>query len=307
MTDVKFMSLDGAIVPAADARVHILSPSFKYAVNVFEGIRGYWNAEAGELYLFRLREHVERLRFSMKVLAFDDIHSVEHVEGCILDLIRANDFREDTYIRLFAYVDAYDGMMTATGPSGLAIAATPRGRHAAQGMRCGVSSWSRIPDNAMPPRVKCVANYHHGRLVWLEAKANGHDGAIILTTRGKVSEGPGASLMMVRDGRPITPSLTSDILESITRDTVIRLLAEDFDRETEVREVDRTELYAAEEMFFCGTALEITPILSVDKRPVGSGAIGPLVQALGERFTAVVRGQTADHVAWRTPVHGQAR
>ncbi len=302
---VRYMSMNGRIVEAGDARVHILSPAMKYAANVFEGIRGYWNEADGELHLFRLDDHLRRLRFSMKVLRFGETFDLDHLRRCVVELIRANELRQDTYVRMFAYVDAFDGEMTATEPVGLAIAATPRGRRAKgeAGLDCAVASWLRIADPALPARIKCVANYVNSRLAWTEARANGYDNVLLLNQRGKVSEGPGACVFLVRDGVPITPGVTSDILESVTRATVIRMLDEGDGLRTVERDVDRTELYAADEVFFAGTGHEILPIVTIDRLPVGSGEVGPIARSLRERYAALVRGETADHPEWRTPVY----
>jgi branched-chain amino acid aminotransferase len=299
------MSLDGRIVPAGDARIHILSPAVKYAANVFEGIRGYWNPTQKEMFLFRLTEHLERMRFSMKVMRYAEAFTVARMRDAILELIRANGTREDTYVRLYAFVDEPDGEMTATGPVRMAIAATPRGGRGrgVKGVHCGVSSWARIADHSLPPRIKCVANYNNGRLAWLQAKADGYDNAILLTQAGKVSEGPGACLFLVRDGVPVTPSVTSDILESVTRRTMIQIFPETFGRSVVERDVGRTELYAAEEVFFCGTGHEILPILSIDRQTVGAGDVGDITKAVQRRYFALVRGETNDHAEWRTPVY----
>jgi branched-chain amino acid aminotransferase len=304
VSDVKYMSLDGKLVAAQDARIHILSPAVKYATNVFEGIRGYWNPAKNQMFLFRLTEHLERMRFSMKVMRYGERFTVARMRDAILELIRANDTREDTYVRLYAFVDAPDGEMTATEPVRMAIAATPRGGRGrdAKGAHCAVSSWARIADHSLPPRIKCVANYNNGRLAWLQAKADGYDNTILLTQAGKVSEGPGACVFLVRDGTPVTPSVTSDILESVTRRTLIEIFPEAFDRVVVEREVGRTELYAAEEAFFCGTGHEILPILSVDRHPVGDGEPGPVTAAVKQRYFAMVRGEIDDRPEWRTPV-----
>ncbi len=306
MPDVKYMSLNGKVVPTEDARLHILSPAIKYGANVFEGIRGYWNADKNEMYVFRLIEHLQRLRFSMKVMRFAESYSIDYVKQCILELIQANKLREDTYVRLFAYVDQPDGDMTAAGPVGMAIAATPKGRRAKDnnGVNVAVSSWVRINDNAMPPRIKCVANYNNGRLAWMQAKADGYDNVILLTQRGMVAEGPGACLYIVRDGVPTTSTVASDILESVTRRTVMQIFKQYMGLQTIERDIGRTELYAAEEAFYCGTGHEILPIVSIDRHPVDEGKVGALTQALWDKYQGLVRGQIDDHVEWRTPVYG---
>ncbi len=303
---VKYMSLNGKVVPTEDATIHILSPAVKYAANVFEGIRGYWNDDKQELYIFRLTEHLERLRFSMKVMRMDDVFSIEKLRDCILELILANGHKGNTYIRLYAYVDAPDGSMTAGGPVGMAIAATPKDSLVPldKGQDVVVSSWARISDHSLPPRIKCVANYNNGRLAWGQARADGYDNVIILTQAGKVAEGAGGCLFIVRDGVPITPDGTSDILESVTRRTVLQLFSENMERKPEVRSVGRTELYGAEEAFYCGTGHEILPIASIDRLPVGDGSIGPVVTELHRIYHAMVRGESNEHPEWLTPVFG---
>jgi branched-chain amino acid aminotransferase len=305
MPDVKYLSLNGKVVPAADARIHILSPAVKYGTNVFEGIRGYWNSAEKQLYIFRLTDHLLRLQFSMKVMRFGKSYTVEHLRDCITELIKANDLREDTYIRLFAYVDDLDGEMTASGTIGMAIAATPKGRRAKahDGVNVAVSSWQRISDNSMPPRIKCVANYNNGRLAWMQAKQDGYDNVILLTQRGTVAEGPGACLFIVRDGVPTTATVASDILESVTRATVMQIFEEHAGLDTVQRDIGRTELYAAQEAFYCGTAHEILPIVSIDRHPLGDGKVGALTEMLRRKYEQLVRGEIADHAEWRTPVY----
>jgi branched-chain amino acid aminotransferase len=195
-------------------------------------------------------------------------------------------------------------MMATTGPVGFTAAAMPREKpkYAETGMSLGVSSWQRLADNASPPRIKSTANYQNGRLAQLQAKSDGYDGAIMLTGDGKVSETPIACLFIVREGRLITPDAGSDILESITRDTLLTLHRELTGQEAEQRRVDRSELYFADEMFICGTGQEILPVTSVDRLPVGSGEVGPMTRRLRQRYFDIVRGNTSDHPEWRTIV-----
>jgi branched-chain amino acid aminotransferase len=239
----------------------------------------------------------------MKVLRFDRGFERGYLKDCLAKLIRANEPNDDVYIRLLAYIEGI-GLMATTGPVGFTAAAMPREKpkFAETGMSLGVSSWSRLADNASPPRIKATANYHNARLTQLQAKADGYDGALMLTPAGKVSEAPIACFFMVRDGRLITPSVTSNILESITRDTLLTLYREMTGREAEQRDVDRSELYFADEVFVCGTGQEILPVTSIDKLPVGDGKPGSLTQQLRQRYFDVVRGNTPDHAEWRTVV-----
>jgi branched-chain amino acid aminotransferase len=301
----KFVCMDGDIVPFAEGTLHIMTPALRYAAHVFEGIRGYWNEDEKEIHVFRLKEHLDRLRFSMKVMRFGDTYTNDYLADCILRLIQANELRQDTYIRVSVFIGG-DGEMNAPGPVVFAITAHPKGRMIKDsgGLNCCVSSWSRISDNASPPRVKCAANYYNGRLAYMQANADGYDSTIILNASGKVAEAPGACIFIIRDGVPATPSISQGILESITRDTVAQLFSEYFEAPAQEREIDRTELYAAEEMFLCGTGYQILPIVTVDRLNVGNGEIGPLTTALNEKYTAIARGQLPDHPEWRTPVYG---
>ena len=304
MANPKYLSMNGEIVPFADAKIHTLAPGVKYGAAVFEGIRGYWNDRRKDMYLFRLEEHLNRLHFSMKVMRFDHQLDNRKMSRALIDLIKANEQREDVHIRLMVWVDG-EGDMTATGPIGWSIAslARPPSKMVSEGVHCAVSSWRRINDNSMPARVKATANYNNGRLAGLQGKADGYDNVIILTHAGRVAESPGSCFFMIRNGAPATPGVNSDILESVTRDTVMRIFSEYMGRQTDERDIDRTELYAAEETFFCGSGYEIQPILSIDRQPVGTGKPGELTRALQQKYFALVRGEITDHAEWRTPVY----
>jgi branched-chain amino acid aminotransferase len=206
-------------------------------------------------------------------------------------------------VRLLAYVEG-TGLMSTTGPAGFTAAAMPRDKpkFAETGMSLGVSSWHRLSDNASPPRIKSTANYHNARLAALQAKADGYDGALMLTADGRVSEAPIACFFMVRDGRLITPSTSSGILESITRATIITRWRELTGAEVEQRDVDRSELYFADEAFLCGTGQEILPVTMIDRLRVGDGGIGPVTQRVREDYFNIVRGLVPDHPEWRTLV-----
>jgi branched-chain amino acid aminotransferase len=294
---------NGELLPFADARIHPLALGMTYATTVFEGLRAYRNPETGAFKIFRLQEHVRRLQAGMKVMRMDRRFSVEELGDCITRLIRANEPDDDVYLRLLVYVEAL-GLMAQTGPVGFTIAASPRERpkYAETGMSLGVSSWTRLSDNASPPRIKATANYHSARLTQLQAKADGYDGALMLTAAGKVSEAPIACFFMVRDGRLITPGLGSSILESITRDTVLTLAQELTGKPVIERDVDRSELYFAEEAFLCGTGQEILPVTSIDRLPVGDGQVGPVTRKVQKAYFDTVRGLVPDRHEWLTPV-----
>ena len=303
MWQPKLIMQNGELLPFADARIHPLSLGFAYATTVFEGIRAYYNRDSRQFALFRLDEHLARLATGMKVMRFDRAYEPGYLRDNLIKLIKANEPDDDVYVRLLVYIEAI-GMMATTGPVGFTAAAMPREKpkFAETGMSLGVSSWSRIADNASPPRVKCTANYQNGRLAQLQGKSDGYDGALMLTRDGKVSETPIACFFMVRDGKLVTPGKSSDILESITRDTILTLYRESEGVEAEQRDIDRTELYFADEAFICGTGQEILPVTSIDRMPVGSGKVGALTNKLRQRYFDIVRGNVPDHPEWRTLV-----
>ena len=304
MAKAKYVFFDGAIVPWDDARMHIFSPAVKYGAGVFEGIRGYWNDEQQQMFVFRLAEHLDRLRYSQMMMRFKDPIDGEQVALHTLELLRANEFRETVHIRPTVMVDG-DGESSARGPLMLAISAVarPLPKRVSTGCSAQVSSWQRVSDRAMPMRVKAHANYNNARFAAIQASEDGYDTAIFLNDRGKVSEGPGMCLFIVRDGVPITPSITSDILESITRDTVLELFRARLGLKPVEREVDRSELLAAEEAFFCGTGWEITPLTSVDRMAVGTGEVGPITKAIQQIYFDTVHGRVDEYQSWRTPVY----
>ncbi len=293
---------NGVAMPFQDARIHPLALGVAFGVAVFEGLRAYRHPGTGAFTVFRLDEHLTRLQQGMKVMRFADPPSSATLREAVLRVIRLNEPDEDAYLRLQVQIEAM-GMRSSTGPVGWIAAALPRERSTkfASGLAACVSSWTRISDNAMPPRIKASANYHAGRLATLQAKTDGYDSALLLTARGKVSEAAAACLFLVRDGVLITPGRTSDILESVTRATVITLAGE-LGLMVEEREVDRTELYIADEVFLCGTGQELVAVTSVDRLPVADAKPGPITQRLQAAYEAVVRGTTDAHPEWRAAV-----
>ena len=299
----KYIFLNDEIVPWEDAKVHVSTVAFKFGTAVFEGLRGYWNEDHQQMYLFQMEAHMRRLEYSQKFMRFEQQYDGDYVREKTIELLRANEFRATVHSMATVFVEGFGGP-AVSGPVGLAITAATRGGPGLleEGCTAQVSSWERVADNAMPMRVKCNANYQNGRLATLQAKADGYDTAILLNSRGKVSEGPGMCFFMLRDGVVSTPHTSSDILESITRSTVIDLLRES-GVEVRERDIDRSELAAAEEAFFCGTAWEVTPVIAIDRLEVGNGEVGPVVRELQERFFSVAKGESADHPEWRTPVY----
>jgi branched-chain amino acid aminotransferase len=252
--------------------------------------------------VFRLEEHLARLDQGMKFMRFDDPPSRDVLRQGVLDAIRANAPDDDCYIRLQVHIESM-GSMATTGSVGWVCAAIPRERSNKRdtGLAAGVSSWARIADNTMPARIKATANYHAGRIATQQARADGYDTPILLTREGKVSETAGACLFLVRDGVVITPARDSDILESVTRETVLELAREN-GLATQERRADRTELYVADEVFVCGTGQELLPVTSIDRLAVGDGRPGAITLRLQAAYESVVRGTTDAHADWRTPV-----
>jgi len=301
---IEYLFFNGEIVPYANAVIHITSPAYRYGAMVFEGIRAYWNESRRQLYLFRIPEHCRRLNQSLKMSRMDLEIKEEEMEGNLIALLRKNGIQQTVHFIYSAYIGG-DGPMSSKGPIGSAIELR-RFSHMVDvenGIRCAVSNWRRNSDESSPMRIKAAANYHNSRFALLQAKQDGYDNAILLNQRGKVSEGPGACVFMVRDGRFVTPGIDSDILESITRDTLKILIQERFGFPVTERSVDRTELYIADELFFCGSGYEIAPIVNVDGLPVGSGKPGELTRQLMKAYGDVVTGETADHGEWRIPVY----
>jgi branched-chain amino acid aminotransferase len=302
MADFKIW-MNGRLVPPAEAVLPVNSAAVFYATNVFEGLRAYWNEADGELYGFRLADHFARLRESAKMMRFALPVSEDALFEAVRAVLAGNEIREDVHMHLVAYV--LGPGVDATAPTGLYVNPRRRGRLTdGRGMAVCVTSWQRTSDNAIPIRLKCGANYQNGRLATLQAKADGYDGPLFLNRHGKVAEGSGAAFFMVRKGRLVTPPTSSDILESITRTTLMEYVCPDvLGLPVVEREVDRTELYVAEEAFFCGSGYEITPITSLDSFPLGTGDIGPLTRRISSAYMDLVRGIDTRHPEWRTPTY----
>ena len=296
--------LNGEIMPAKDALINVLSPTAQFGANVFEGIRCYWNEDKQQLYAFRLKEHYNRLKNSIKMIRFIDKYSVSEMQQGLIDVIRANNYREDIAIRQTIFLDGI-GSWSAIEPVGMFIAPIPKGcaYPNKDGIKCCISSWERISDKNISPKVKVGANYINSRMAQLEALQNGYDSAIFMNSQGKISEGPGSCLFIIRDGKLITPPCTASVLESITRDTVIKIAKTELNIETIDRDIDRTELYICEEAFLCGSAMEIVPLLGVDGIAIGDGKTGVITAKLKNLYLDTVRGKLISYIDWLTEVY----
>jgi len=302
----KYIFWKNEFTPWADATVHVTSIAWSALGAVFEGIRGYWNADREQLHVFRLAEHLDRLQASTRLVRLPLDYTTAELREIILRLLKENECREDTYI--FPLVYGANAETKRFDPKDLASEMTIRTRsmpsHLSSDFQqhARVSTWTRISDNVMPPRIKNISNYRNGQLATHEVRQDGYDVAFMLNPQGKIAEAPGACIAHVAKGKLITPDVTSGILESITRDAVIALAREELGLEVVERPVDRTELYLADEVFTCGTAAEITPIVAVDKYPVGGGQIGPVTRNLQTSLEGIMRGRNDTYANWITTV-----
>ena len=298
--------IGGKIVPVAEATVNVLPPTSQFGANVFEGIRCYWSEQDQQLYAFRLADHYKRLQNSIKILRFNSPYSTSDFQQGLIDVVKANGYREDIAVRQTVFVDGIGGTWNSCEPINMFIAPIAKPFQKIQdkaGLRCQVSSWERISDRNLSPRAKVGANYINSRMAYLEARENGYDTALILNNQGRISEGPGACFFMVRDNKLITPPPTASVLESITRDTIIRIAAEQLGIETQERDIDRTELYICDEAFLCGSAMEITHITNIDGLAVGDGKLGKITQDLSNIYHQIITGQLSQYKEWLTPIY----
>lgn len=308
MPDNKYGFFEDKIVSIEDAKVSIMTHALNYGTGCFEGIRAYWNEDDQQLYVFRMPEHYARLKDSCGILLIGLPYSIEQLGDITLDLLRKEGFHQDTYIRPLAY-KAQEGIgVRLKGiKDGFAMFALPYGKYIEdeEGAKVCVASWRRIYDTSVPARAKCTGAYINSALCKSEAEMNGFDEAIVLTRGGSVSEGSAENFFMVRDGVLITPSVTSDILEGITRQTILQLARDELQIPVRERTVDRTELYMCDEAFLCGTGVQICAIASIDHRPVGNGKIGPITQRLRDMYFDIVRGKIIKYKRWCTPVYSK--
>lgn len=306
-TDVanRFIWYKGEIINVNDAKINILAPTAQFGLNVFEGIPCYWNDDQKQLYAFRLDDHYERLLRSARLIQINCPYTKEELKKAFIDVIKANEYDENLSVRQTLFVDGF-GSWGSEGPVDMFVAPIPRGNTSSEynkkGLHCCVASWRRISDTSLSPRIKCGANYMNSRVGQREALRNGYDTCLFLNDNGKVSEGPGSCLFIVTNGVLITPQLTDSVLESITRDTLIQLAKANGISVVE-RTIDRTELYTCDEAFLCGSAMELTPVLSIDRYVIGNGATGKLTSALQRNYLDVVKGINTNYTNWITPIY----
>jgi len=294
-------------VPIAQAKVSIMTHSLHYGTAVFEGIRGNWNPEQKQMYIFRLKEHYQRLLNGCRVLKMNLPYSVEELCQITVKVVQKSGLKEDTYIRPVAYKSSEAlGLRLHGLEDDFFIIVIPWGRYLDVDVaRCGVSSWARPNSNVIPARYKINGLYINNSLAKTEAHDNGFDEAIMLTSDGHVSEGTGENIFLVINGQLVTPTVDQSILIGITRDAVIKLAKNELGIDTIERPIDRGELYMAEECFLTGTAAHITPVSEIDCRLIGNGKVGKITKKLQKLYSDVIRGNNRKYLGWCTPVYKQ--
>lgn len=293
----------GEFVPIGEAKVSIMAQALNYGIGAFGGIRAYWNETQQQLYIFRIADHLRRLLNVRKFFNTTLPYSAEELQHIIIELLRREGYREDAYIRPLIYnatEDITPRLYDVTFE--FACFTRPQGHYIRLEARACVSSWNRLDDNIIPSRGKITGGYVNSAFAKSEAHWNGFDEAIMLNQNGHVAEGSAMNLFIVRDGRLITPPLTDNVLEGITRNTVLQL-ARELGIETVERSIDRTELYIADEVLFCGTGAQIAALTEIDHRKIGAGRTGPLGKKLQEYYFDIVRGNAPAHQDWLTPVY----
>jgi branched-chain amino acid aminotransferase len=302
----KHAYFQGKIVPYSEAKVGVLTHALNYGTAAFAGVRAYWNEENQQLYIFRAADHYRRFLNSCKLLLIQLEHTPESLTQLTLDLLRADDYHQDIYIRPLAYkADEVIGVKLHGIRAELSICAVPFDKYIADDTNAHVtiSSWRRVDDNIIPARGKISGAYANSAFIKSDAVLSGFDDALVLTQEGHISEGSAMNFFMVRDGLLITPPVTENILEGITRRSVIELAREELNLTVLERPVDRTEVYLCEELFLTGTAAQITAVTRVDHRPVGDGKMGPISAHMYNLFQDILRGRVPKYMHWLTPVY----
>jgi branched-chain amino acid aminotransferase len=303
MTEYVFM--DGQFVEEKDAKISVKTHAFLYGTSVFEGIRGYWNEEEKQVYVFRMKEHYERIHKSAKIMHMKPAYSVQEMCDYTVELLKKNQPKGDTYIRPTLYKSAQEIGPKLTGPDSFLVFTCPMGDYVdiSKGLKIHVSSWRRLDDNTIPPRAKIGGAYANTGLIKTEAYNAGYDEALVLSQDGHVTEGSAMNFYIVENGKLITSPITDNILVGVTRDAIKQIAEQEFGLEVIEREIDRTELYIVDEAFFCGTGAQVSPITSIDSRDIGDGEVGPITKKIQDKYFEIVRGKVAKYKHWCTPVY----
>ena len=302
----RFAFFNGQIVPFEQATVSVLTHSFNYGTGVFGGLRGYWNDDEEQLYVFRPLDHFERLIQSASLLRIRIPYTAEELNGILNTLLRAENFRQNCYIRPLAYKSTeMIGVRLHDVDDALTMFAMPFGSYIANedGAHVCFSAWRRVDDNAIPARGKIIGAYANSALIKSDAVLSGYDEALVLNQEGHVTEASAANIFVVRRGVVYTPPPQADVLEGIVRRALITLMRDDLGLEVVEREIDRTEIYVADEVFLCGTGVQVAAITRVEHRPIGAGIMGPITESARNLFFRVVQGRVAQYRDWLSPVY----
>lgn len=306
MTLPKYAYFRGKIVPYAEAKVGVMTHALNYGTAAFGGVRGYWNSEEEQLFVFRPLDHFRRLLNSGRLLCAELELTPEQLKDATVELLRKEGYQEDCYIRPLLYkADEIIGVKLHDLTDEITIFSIPFTRYVEkdEGAHVTFSSWRRVDDNAMPARGKISGAYVNSAFIKTDALRSGFDEALVLTNEGHVSEGSAENVFMLRDGALVTPPVTENILEGITRRTIMELAREELGLQIAERPIDRTEVYLCQEFFMTGTAAQVTAITQVDHRAIGEGVMGPLTTRLRQLYDDVVRGKAPKYRHWNEPVY----
>jgi len=301
----KYAFFKGRVVPYSEAKVGVLTHALNYGTAVFGGLRGYWNEDEKQLFVFRPADHFKRFLQSAKLLNMELPYSSDELTQHLRDLLRTENHREDCYIRPLAYyADETIGVRIHNLHADVSIVTLPFGHYNSNedNMHVTVSSWRRIDDNVIPARGKIAGSYVNSAFAKTDAQRSGFDEVIVLNANGHISEGSAANLFLLRNGAFATPPITDNVLEGITRRTIIQLIRDELNMEVQERPVDRTELYLADEAFFCGTGVQISAITRADFRSIGTGVMGEATTRLRSLYFNIVRGRVPKYRTWCYPV-----
>ncbi|MBN1565820.1 MAG: branched-chain amino acid transaminase [Anaerolineae bacterium] len=297
----------GKIVPIEEAKVSVMTHALNYGTGAFGGVRAYWNDEEEDLFIFRPLDHFQRILRSGKMLLMDLPYTPESMLNILLQLLQTENYHgEDIYIRPLIYKSSEQiGVKLHDLDCDFTMFALPFGSYIEkeEGSRVTFSSWRRIDDNTIPARGKITGAYANSALIKSDAVLSGFDEALVLNENGHIAEGSAENFFMVRDGVVITPPIYANILEGITRRSIIQLMQEEMGLDVVTREIDRTEVFIADEAFFCGTGVQIVAITEVDHRPVGTGKMGPIVGELRDLYFKLMRGMLPRYRDWNVSVY----
>jgi branched-chain amino acid aminotransferase len=297
---------DGEFKQYKDVHLGLMTHALHYGTGCFEGIRGYWSETQRQMFLVLVEPHFRRLQQSAKIVRIELKYGIQEMTEATLEILRRNRFQEDVYIRPLAFKSSEEiGVRLHNLDDSFAIYTAPFGAYVdvENGIRCMVSSWRRVDDNAAPARAKITGIYINSALAKTEAMDNGFDEAIVLTHDGHVSEGSAENIFVVREDTLITPPESDNILEGVTRKVLMKLAREDLGLPVVERSLDRSELYVADEVFLCGTGAQVSPVIDIDRRIVGDGAVGPVTKALQDLYFDICKGRVEEKLDWLTPVY----